>query len=145
MYSKFCSTNLPWKDESCKHILSGLSGIFYLMPICLCTGTFLDNIAWIMQAILSIMADYLYIQHSHFIHGVDKVFAVFNISRIMIRVYPIASLTPAIPMLMFFALSHYFKIINKVHYWIYCHFCWHLVGGLTCTYGMYLLNSNEII
>ena len=69
MYSKFCSTNLPWKDGSCKHILSGLSGIFYLLPICLPNGSLWDNIAWIMQAILSIMADYIYIQQPHFIHG----------------------------------------------------------------------------
>jgi len=140
MYSKFCSTNLPWKDESCKHILSGLSGVFYLLPICLSNSALWDNIAWIMQAILSIMADYIYIQQPHFIHGVDKVFAVYNISRIMFRVYPVSSLIPTIPMLILFVLSHYFKMVNNVQGWIYCHFCWHLVGGITCTYGMYLLN-----
>jgi len=139
MYSRFCSTNLPWTDSSCKHVLSGLSGIFYLLPICLPTVSVWDNIAFITQAILSIMADYLYIQQSHYIHGVDKVFAVYNIGRIMYKVYPVASLLPTIPMLFLFALSHYFKWKNNVNYWIYCHFCWHLVGGITCTYGMYLL------
>lgn len=101
MYSRFCSTNLPWTDSSCKHVLSGLSGIFYLLPICLPTVSVWDNIAFITQAILSIMADYLYIQQPHFIHGVDKVFSVYNIARIMYKVYPVASLLPTIPMLFY--------------------------------------------
>ena len=142
MYNKFCCTNLPWSDASCKHILSGLSGIFYLLPIFFLNSYFWDNIAWITQAILSIMADYIFIQQPHFIHGIDKLFAVFNISRIMYRVYIVLGqkfLLPTIPMLFLFALSHYFKTTNNVQYWIYSHFCWHLAGGITCTYGMYLL------
>ena len=142
MYNKFCSTNLPWNDSSCKHPLSGFSGIFYLLPIFLQNSYFWDNIAWIIQAILSIISDYIFIQQPHFIHGIDKLFAVFNISRIMYRVYIVLGkkfLLPTIPMLFLFAFSQYFKFTKNVQYWIYCHFCWHLVGSLTCVFALYLL------
>jgi hypothetical protein len=80
--SGFSSSTYP--REGTVHWFSGLSGILYLLPA-LTRGrmSFFGRMAWVVQALLSMGADYFFMGLGHPVHGFDRFFAVANAIRVL--------------------------------------------------------------
>ena len=56
----FRDNNMPWSE--CRSLIAGASGILYALPIFVVNDR-VEQLVWCIQASLSIMADYVHIQH----------------------------------------------------------------------------------
>eukprot|EP00520_Triparma_pacifica_P011072 CAMPEP_0118653916 /NCGR_PEP_ID=MMETSP0785-20121206/12087_1 /TAXON_ID=91992 /ORGANISM="Bolidomonas pacifica, Strain CCMP 1866" /LENGTH=205 /DNA_ID=CAMNT_0006546493 /DNA_START=128 /DNA_END=742 /DNA_ORIENTATION=- len=66
-----------------KHWFSGLSGFMFILPIFSRNRmTRYGKGMWLMQALLSVLADYTYLGLSHPVHGVDRHAATINCIRL---------------------------------------------------------------
>ena len=61
--------------------VSGLSGALFALPAA-CTPDPAEQALWVFQAVVSVLADYVYIGGPSPAHGVDRVLASFNFLRL---------------------------------------------------------------
>jgi hypothetical protein len=127
---------------------SGLSGLMYALPLLSHNRmTVLGKLSWVLQAVLSILADYTYIGHSSPIHGIDRYLATFNCFRV-IAVGVDAKLWLHVVLAPIPLAFHLFARIAKVdmneakdagrmedfeghkNNWVVMHGWWHVTGAL---------------
>ena len=142
MSDDFQKSGLPWDGTQCRSTWAGLSGILYCLPIFFCYNHRMEQIAWIIQAFLSIMADYLHIHHESYWHGIDRFYATYNVLSTIVRAsyglhYTIIC-TSIIP-ISCFVLANQAKNQQNLQSWQYYHGWWHLSGSIIVAYVVYLL------
>ena len=79
----FQRSGLPWDGDRCRSASAGGSGIMYALPSLLLSIGPAERAVWIVQAILSVLADYVHIHHDSAWHGIDRWFASFNALRVV--------------------------------------------------------------
>ena len=143
MSSGFCKNGLPWKGPACRSKMAGLSGVLYAIPVIVATGHHYDQIMWTLQAFLSVMADYYYIDRDSFWHGLDRYFAIFNLLTIIGRAY--LSLSWQVTALSIFPVACYVganraKNQRSLSAWHVWHCLWHVTGGPLAGLVVYMLH-----
>jgi len=137
------NNNLPWKGEQTRSLIAGGSGILYTLPALASPSTArVEQTAWVIQAILSVWADYFHVHHNHVAHGIDFVWAtnitILTIIRSAIWLewwFVIISVVP----IGFRIGTENCKQSNNLALWHWLHFGWHVTGSLQCTLAVYLL------
>ena len=131
----FTSSGLPWTGGQCRSLRAGASGI--LLALCaLVVDTVFERALWIIQGVLSVTADYACICGDSYMHGVDRVFSICNVLRMMsitvttLRAW-VGMLTIPLPCLCF-VLASMAKKKNNIERWKWCHFAWHLSSLISC-------------
>jgi hypothetical protein len=82
----FRNNGLAWKGSQCRSLIAGGSGILYALPALVCSNNHpLECVIWIVQAVLSVLADYFHVHHDSLWHGVDRIFATFNLIATILR------------------------------------------------------------
>lgn len=138
----FRTNGLPWSGHECRSIIAGGSGVLYCLPALFCKDNNIEQYRWITQALLSIMADYVYIDRNSWIHGIDRIFATTNTIAVIFRAVSqlqiIIVVLSIIPISAFILANRSKKQLN-LQWWKYYHFIWHLAGSLSVTFVVYLL------
>ena len=106
MHGFFDQLNEAFLPLACKHSWSGLTGLLYALPPLVssfndcydCDGggdtrrmTPLGKLSWYLQALLSVLADYVYIGYSTPIHGIDRYLATLNFVRVIFVFFAVAN------------------------------------------------------
>jgi hypothetical protein len=134
---------MPWKGLECCSLMAGCSGILYALPALVCPNQ-VERAAWILQACLSVLADYFHIHHDSSWHGIDRFFAIFNsifiFYRACDRLHWSVSLL-AIPPYGCYVAANRAKNQLDLSAWHWCHFGWHITGGVLATLVIHLLYS----
>ena len=144
MIGGFRENGLPWKGKQCKSLVVGVSSFFYCAPIFFCENNNIEKCLWLLQAILSVMADYIYIDRDSLVHGVDRYFAMANLSILIIRAacgLKAITMTIAIIPITAFILANESKRQRNLQRWMYYHFLWHLTGSIAVSFVTYLLHN----
>ncbi|GAB5359353.1 hypothetical protein AAMO2058_000536800 [Amorphochlora amoebiformis] len=133
------TSGLPFEDS--KSRWAGLSGYMYALPA-LATPFLWEKGVWILQALLSVTADYYYVNDIHMVHGVDRIFATYNTIRMILIVaacMPMWTVVFALIPLSFYYHGALAKKNIDVQSWIFYHTLWHISGGLLCAIFTYLV------
>ena len=77
------ASNMPptWTLDELRAPVSGLSGALFALPAA-CTPDPAEQALWVFQAVVSVLADYVYIGGPSPAHGIDRVLASFNFLRL---------------------------------------------------------------
>lgn len=128
------------------HWWSGLTGTFFVIP------AFSDNrmaklgkFFWFLQAVLSILADYVYIGVAHPIHGIDRYSATINCFRVLAVGFKArlhGHVYMAVVPLGIHLLARIAKQELAWHLWIFLHGWWH-VSAPILIYWMY--NDEQVV
>lgn len=140
---EFKTSGLPWNGPECRSLVSGVSGILYCFPALCCNGNRFEQIVWTLQAVLSILADYVYIGGESWIHGIDRIFATTNAATLALRgamslnfVFTVVATSVPIST---FILANRAKQQLDLKGWIFYHFMWHITSSVAVTMSVYLL------
>ena len=139
-------------EKSCKSIIAGLSGILYCLPASVIPPGNIthryEQLVWCLQGILSVFADYVYIEIDHYVHGLDRIFATSNTLYMFYRaLFGTNSLeNPVVLSFVFgvvpitsFVLANQSKGQRNLSSWIVYHCLWHVSGSISVTFVVYLL------
>ena len=140
----FQKSGLPWDGYQCRSILAGGSGIMYALPSLLVTSLdYTEKIMWIVQAVLSVLADYVHIHHDSIWHGIDRYFATFNTLATLYRATRMLNPYFCLGCLMLplgsYVAANRAKNAKKLIQWQYCHLAWHVTGSLLVLVIVYLI------
>lgn len=140
----FRSNGMPWPGRTCTSKMAGLSGIAYALPA-LVSRTYFEQALWVLSAFLSIMADYVHIHEDSVYHGLDRVFASFQLLRCLllgaVHLEPWTTLALAIVPMGCFIKGRDAKQFPEPSAWIFWHTLWHLSGGLLLFYGTHMMHA----
>ena len=140
--NEFNQNGLPWSGEQCRSIMAGGSGVLYCIPALFCKDNRIEQSLWITQAILSILADYVYIDQDSWFHGIDRIFATSNTVAVILRatfqLQAIILITGIVPIGSFILANRSKQQLN-LQDWKYYHFLWHLTSSLKVAFVVYLL------
>jgi hypothetical protein len=139
----FQKNGMPWEGPECCSLMAGCSGILYALPALVCPNQ-VERAVWILQACLSVLADYFHIHHDSIWHGIDRYFAIFNSIFIVYRAcdrlnWPVILL--AIPPVGCYVTANRAKNQLDLSAWHWFHFGWHITGGVLATLVIHLLYS----
>eukprot|EP00538_Stauroneis_constricta_P000991 CAMPEP_0119565920 /NCGR_PEP_ID=MMETSP1352-20130426/31530_1 /TAXON_ID=265584 /ORGANISM="Stauroneis constricta, Strain CCMP1120" /LENGTH=310 /DNA_ID=CAMNT_0007614941 /DNA_START=107 /DNA_END=1039 /DNA_ORIENTATION=+ len=133
---------LPWKGAQCQSLRAGGSGVLYILPVFVCENNRIEQMAWIIQGILSVSADYVFAGQRSVVHGVDRIFAVSMLiiitARASVHLQP-WSVIAAVPPCLCFLAANDAKNRKDLESWKWCHFGWHLTGGLLAMMIVYCM------
>jgi len=145
----FRSNGLPWKGPKCRSIVSGGSGVLYGLPALACCSASggsnhrFEQYVWIAQGMLSVTADYVFIDRDSCFHGIDRVTAtslfVGTVIRVAARLRMISLAFAVVPLLSF-VLAERAKQRLDLRRWICSHFLWHVTSSVTLFVVVYLLH-----
>jgi len=139
---EFQNPGLPWTVYECRSVIAGGSGVLYCLPALFCKSDNITQCIWVTQALLSVMADYVYVGRKSCIHGVDRCFATANTFAIIFQAaFGLKSITMilAIFPISCFLLANRSKRKFDLKMWIWYHFLWHLSGSVNAAFATYLL------
>ena len=139
---EFRSNGLPWKGKKCRSILAGGSGVLYCLPALVCQSNPFEQCTWIAQGILSVIADYFFMDRDSLAHGIDRISATTLFVSMTFRAVTklrVTSLVLSIVPFFAFVLANRAKQKLDLQLWIYCHFLWHLTSSISTTIAIYLL------
>jgi len=142
MFKDFRSNGLPWRGNDCRSVISGCSGLLFCLPAFFCKSNRLEQFNWVLQALLSVMADYVYIGTDSWIHGIDRFFATTNTFAIIARAaFALNSnaITIALIPISAFVLANRAKEQLDLKGWIFYHFLWHVTASVAVTVTVHLL------
>ncbi|KAG7346001.1 DDE superfamily endonuclease [Nitzschia inconspicua] len=101
----FYQSGLPWSGPQCRSLFAGGTGVLYCLPALVCNNDRLEQGTWILQAVFSILADYVYIHGSSIFHGFDRYYATYNtivtLWRATRQLHPFVLITAIIPIACF--------------------------------------------
>ncbi|GMI39793.1 hypothetical protein TrCOL_g3687 [Triparma columacea] len=141
---KFVRAALP---RECQHWFSGLSGILYILPVFSNSRrmTPLGKSVWFAQAVLSCLADFVFIGLSHPVHGIDRHFATLNCLFLLaigaksgMSSYLVTSVVP----LGVHLAARIAQQDENWHLWVFLHGWWHITGPVLI-YWFY--NDEQIV
>ena len=143
MYNQFISNEISSMDidaNDYKKPFSGFSGILFALPAIIDYPIYKS--IWITQAIVSVLADYFYIDRKHCIHGIDRIFANINLIRILYIIFTFNGWHALVSWIMvllsfncFFLAKYYKKNGPK---WVFWHGCWHIIAAPGCFLVIFL-------
>lgn len=139
---EFQNPGLPWTVNECRSVIAGGSGILYCLPAFFCKGNNITQCIWVTQALLSIMADYVYVGEKSCIHGVDRCFAIANVFALIFQAaFGLKSITLILTVfpISCFLLANRSKRKFNLQGWIWYHFLWHLSGSICAAISTYWL------
>jgi hypothetical protein len=144
MTEEFKKSGLPWEGHECRSMMAGLSGVLYCLPALFCKSHSIEQYVWLTQALLSVMADYVYVDKDSWVHGIDRFVATTNafavliwaasglkVNIMIIGIIPIST----------FILANRSKQQRSLQSWIYYHFLWHLTGSIGVAFVFHLLHN----
>ena len=138
----FSWNGLPWEGEQCRSIKAGMSGCLFGLTALFCPSNRVEQTWWIIQAITSVLADYVYIDRRSIWHGIDRIWAQSSLLYLVIRGPKYINLVAGIllPSLAIscFILSNRAKMKKDLEQWHWCHFLWHIVAPAMTCLAMYL-------
>jgi hypothetical protein len=151
IFTEFQHNGLPWEGPQCRSIQAGCSGIFFSGAAWFISNNNKNNndyrilllqMAWALQGIISVLADYVYIPYTSIWHGMDRISAtlllLISCSQVLhslawwmifLGIGPVACFVQA-------AQAKQERNLQKWHVW---HCAWHLVASSTTMFLMYLL------
>eukprot|EP00532_Pseudo-nitzschia_australis_P004113 CAMPEP_0168182742 /NCGR_PEP_ID=MMETSP0139_2-20121125/12057_1 /TAXON_ID=44445 /ORGANISM="Pseudo-nitzschia australis, Strain 10249 10 AB" /LENGTH=278 /DNA_ID=CAMNT_0008103695 /DNA_START=199 /DNA_END=1032 /DNA_ORIENTATION=- len=141
---EFRSCGLPWKGDQCRSVISGGSGVLFCLPAFYCRSNRLEQCLWFTQALLSVMADYVYVGNESWIHGIDRIFATVNTIAMITRgAFGLKTITTTIAVipLSAFILANRSKQQRDLQGWIFYHFLWHLTASIILAVVVHLLST----
>lgn len=144
MTEEFRSSGLPWSGHECRSLIAGGSGVLYCLPALFCNSNPLEQSIWLTQALISVMADYVYVGGVSWIHGIDRFFATANTLLVIFRAalgLKIITTTIAVIPIYTFILANQSKQIMDLQGWIYLHFLWHLTSSIAVAFTVHLLHT----
>ena len=113
---------------------------FILFHLSLILVFCIDQNILLLQALLSILADYTYFHKEHIVHGLDRYYALINICVGVIRTYYAFNFwlifSPMI-FIYFKILDYKFKKNDNIYYWHISHFFWHLTSSFLVSVSFY--------
>jgi hypothetical protein len=131
---EFCNNGLPWEGNDCRSLLAGGSGCLYALPALFANVSFFEQMIWIVQACLSVWADYFHVHHSSIAHGLDRIMAtclfVTTVVRAATKLNVWRVLLLGLLPTAFFVAASFAKKNRNLAAWHWSHFGWHLSGGL---------------
>ena len=137
----FKSNGLPWSGDECRSILSGGSGVLFLIPVFFCKGNSFEQSRWFIVAFLSFMADYVCIVGDSWSHGIDRIVATTNAITLILQaatqLKTIAAFTSIIP-ISTFIMADRAKKQGNLRWWKYYHCLWHITASLNIAFAVYL-------
>jgi len=139
---EFQNSGLPWTCNECRSVVAGGSGVLYCLPALFCKSNRVEQCIWLAQALLSIMADYVYVGRNSWIHGIDRIFATVNTFAVIFRAafgLKIITMTIGIIPISSFILANRSKHQLDLQGWIFYHFLWHLTGSVIVAFTVHLL------
>lgn len=141
----FRTSGLPWDGPQCRSWMAGGSGILYCLPAFVSPTNSLEQFAWIIQAIFSVMADYIFIDQESIFHGIDRYYATFNVFATIVRASMKVDLSfvvvaTTIP-LFCFVMANRSKQRLDLQAWHYWHGAWHMTGAVVVSFVVHLLYS----
>lgn len=143
MTEGFRKSGLPWNGDQCVSVFAGGTGILYCLPAFACQDYHLEQARWILQGLLSVMADYVHISHDSIFHGIDRFYATFNVLwtlwQATQRFNAWMLLTSVLPLLCF-VWANRAKEQNNLSHWHLAHGCWHITGSLAVTLVVFLVH-----
>jgi hypothetical protein len=144
MTEEFRSSGLPWSGHECRSLIAGGSGVLYCLPALFCNSNPLEQSIWLTQALISVMADYVYVGGDSWIHGIDRFFATANTFVVIFRAalgLKIITTTIAVIPISTFILANRSKQLMDLQGWIYFHFLWHLTSSIAVAFTVHLLHT----
>ena len=144
MTEEFRSSGLPWSGHECRSVIAGGSGVLYCLPALFCSSNPLEQCIWLTQALISVMADYVYVGGDSWIHGIDRFFATANTFVVIFRAalgLKIITTTIAVIPISTFILANRSKQLMDLQGWIYFHFLWHLTSSIAVAFTVHLLHT----
>jgi hypothetical protein len=141
----FRKSGLPWSGPECRSWIAGGSGILYCLPACFCTNNHLEQGAWILQAVFSVMADYVCVDRDSIFHGLDRCYATYNVlamvCRALVRLHLHGVIVATITPLSCFVMANRAKQRLDLRAWHYWHGAWHVTGAAVVSFIVHLLYS----
>jgi hypothetical protein len=144
MTNGFQKSGLPWTGIRCRSLMAGGSGLLYCLPAFVSCTNRLEQVTWVVQAFLSVMADYVHIHHDSAFHGMDRLFATYNTVRILWRSVILLNscvLILSILPITFFVLANQAKTQLDLQLWQVYHGCWHLTGSIAVSVVVFLIDN----
>ena len=141
MLSDFRKSNMPWEGPQCRSILAGGSGVLLALPAVVCPNP-LEQLVWIVQGVLSFMADYIHIHHDSIWHGIDRYSALSNFIYLGFRSYHRlhwSVLLWSTPCVGCFFGANSAKSNLDLMAWHRWHCAWHISGAILAAMTIHLL------
>lgn len=139
----FCQSGLPWSGTEqccCRSVWAGGSGILYALPALTSTINPLEQCRWILQAVLSVLADYVHINDTSFVHGLDRWYATYNTVRMLWQcaqyLHPCMLLLAIVP-ISCFVLANGAKKSKELRQWQWYHGGWHVTGSVAVAFAVF--------
>ena len=138
------ASNMPptWTLDELRAPVSGLSGALFALPAA-CTPDPAEQALWIFQAVVSVLADYVYIGGPSPAHGVDRVLASFNFLRLAFLLSQqqapelfALGLVPAA----LFVYAQRMKDLDRPEDWQLAHGLWHASGAAVACAATYSIS-----
>jgi hypothetical protein len=148
MTTNFTKSGLPWHGSECRSFFAGGTGALYGLPALFCCNNRLEQSMWIMQAMCSILADYVCVSRDSIIHGVDRIYATFNTAVTLWRAAQhsngdmqsfLVLLFMSVLPLSCFVLAHRAKSQGNLKEWQWYHGMWHITGSLAVSFTLYVV------
>jgi hypothetical protein len=161
IFTEFQHNGLPWEGQQCRSIQAGCSGIFFSGVAWFISNKnnndnntestdnnnndpriLLLQMAWALQGIISVLADYVYIPYTSIWHGMDRISAtlllLISCSQVLQSLAWWMTLIGIGPVACFVQAAHakQERNLQKWHVW---HCAWHLVASSVTMFLMYLL------
>ena len=137
------ASNMPptWTLDEPRAPVSVLSGALFALPAA-CTPDPAEQALWVVQAVVSVLADYVYIGGPSPAHGVDRVLASFNFLRLAFLLSQEApelfalGLVPAA----LFVYAQRMKDLDRPEDWQLAHGLWHASGAAVACAATYSIS-----
>jgi hypothetical protein len=148
MTKNFTKSGLPWHGHECRSLFAGGTGILYCLPALCCHNNRLEQAMWIVQAMCSVLADYVCVTDDSIIHGADRFYATFNTVSTLWRATQhwnggmeqrLLLLCTAVLPLSCFVLAHRAKSQGNLLDWQWYHGWWHITGSIAVALTVYVL------
>lgn len=134
------NNNMPptWTLAEMQAPISGLSGALFALPA-LCTPYPEEQALWVVQASVSVLADYVCIGGPSPAHGVDRVLASVNFLRLAFLLGQQAPELFALGLVPagLFVYAQNMKDEDKPEAWQLAHGLWHVSGAAVACAGTY--------
>lgn len=143
IFTEFQHNGLPWEGQQCRSIQAGCSGILFSGgALFISNDARILQVAWALQGIFSVLADYVYVPYTSVWHGIDRISATLLLLvtcvqvmqslawwMIFIGIFPVGC----------FVQAAHAKQEGHLRRWHVWHCAWHIVAGSVVMFLMYLL------
>jgi len=143
MTKSMCATSLPWRNR--RSLILGMSCLCYLFPaVYVCVkGKLKSTIAWILQAVVSFLSDFVYSGVNSVSHALDRWLAVGMTLYMVWLAYTAISTAFALTVLLPLTCMFFSKraIHVSFEHYVMWHTLWHVTGSALVVSTYYNMNK----